>query len=87
MPDRNAQGIELVDRVLPTELIFVHSCSTFGADEFQREHLPRRQGLANRLRFELAEDRPQRADARRERVGVVLNDVVQFFDERGGFFV
>ena len=41
----------------------------------------------DRLGSELGEDRPQRADARRERVGVVLNDVVQFFDERGGLFV
>src|SRR5271165_7399426 len=34
--------------------------------------LPRRQGLAHRLRPELVEDRPQRADARRERVTIVL---------------
>src|SRR5580704_15482460 len=36
----------------------------------------RRQRLANRLRPELGEDRPQRADARREGVTVVLDDVV-----------
>jgi hypothetical protein len=30
---------------------------------------------------------PQGADARRERVGVVLNDVVQLFDQGGGFVV
>jgi hypothetical protein len=36
----------------------------------------RRQGLANRLRAGLGEDRPRGADARRERVGVALDDVV-----------
>jgi hypothetical protein len=36
----------------------------------------RRQRLANRLRPELGEDRPQRAAARREGVTVVLDDVV-----------
>jgi hypothetical protein len=35
-----------------------------------------RQRLANRLRSELVEDRPQRADARREGVAVALDDVV-----------
>jgi hypothetical protein len=37
----------------------------------------RRQGLANRLRPELGEYAPQRADARRERVAVVLYDLVK----------
>ena len=36
----------------------------------------RRQGLADGLRPELGEDRPQSADARRERVGVVFAGVV-----------
>ena len=36
-----------------------------------------RQGLAHRLRSELAEDRSQGADARREREFVALDDVVK----------
>jgi hypothetical protein len=42
-----------------------------------RIHLRRQQGLAHRLRPELGEYAPQRADARRERVTVVLDDVVK----------
>jgi hypothetical protein len=38
----------------------------------------RRQGLANRLRSELGEYAPQRADGRREGVAVVLDDIVKF---------
>jgi hypothetical protein len=49
--------------------------------------LSRRQGRAKRLRAELGEDRPQRADARRERVKVALDDSVKLLGESGGFFV
>jgi hypothetical protein len=47
----------------------------------------RRQGLAHRLRAEFVDDRPQRADAWRERVAVVLDDIVKLLGESGGFFV
>ena len=47
----------------------------------------RRQGLAGGLRSELGEDAPQRADARRERVTVVFDDLVKLFGESDGFFV
>jgi hypothetical protein len=46
-----------------------------------------RRRLADRLRSELGEDRPRRADARRERVAVILDDIVKLFDQSGGFFV
>jgi hypothetical protein len=49
-------------------------------------HLRWRQGLADRLGPELRQDRPQRADARRERVLVAFNDVVKLAAESGGFF-
>src|SRR5260370_40696086 len=52
----------------------------------RRVHLRRRQGLANRLRPELWEDRPQRADARRERVAVIVNSPAQQGRERAGLF-
>jgi hypothetical protein len=39
------------------------------------------------LGSELREYVPQDADAMRERVMVVLNDIVQLTDESGGFFV
>jgi hypothetical protein len=42
-----------------------------------RIDLPRRQGLASRLRSELGEYAPQLADARPERVTVILDDVVK----------
>ena len=54
---------------------------------WRRIHLPRQQGLAYRFRSELGEARPQRADARRERVTVILDDVVKLLGERVGFFV
>jgi len=41
-----------------------------------RVHRRRREGLADRLRSDLCENAPQRADARRERVAVALDDVV-----------
>jgi hypothetical protein len=44
----------------------------------------RRQGLADRLRSELSEDRSQRAG--RERVTVALEDIVKLLGEGGGFF-
>ena len=76
-------------------LTFMHNAD--GAGNFCRArrlsrqmsdiHLRRRQGLANRLRPELGEYAPQRADARRERVTVFLNDFVEFLGKSGGFFV
>jgi len=39
---------------------------------------PRRRGI------EFGQDRPQRADARRERITVVLDNVVQLLGESGG---
>ena len=50
--------------------------SPIAASRRRRVHLRRRQGLANRLRSELGEDGSQRADTRRERVTVVLDNVV-----------
>jgi hypothetical protein len=50
-------------------------------------HTPRhRERLADRLRPELGEDRPQRADARRERVAVILDYFVKLLGECGAFF-
>jgi hypothetical protein len=71
----------------PFDGIRSHYTPSRSAGSRRRINLPRRQGLANRLRSELSEDRPQGADARRERAGVVLNDIVQLFDQSGGFFV
>jgi hypothetical protein len=50
-------------------------------------HLRRRQGLADRLGSEFGEYAPQGADAWRERITVVLDDVVELLGESGGFFV
>jgi hypothetical protein len=36
---------------------------------------------------EFDKDRPQRADARRERVAVILDDFVKLLGESGGFFL
>jgi len=58
------------------------SVSTFGWWRVDRW-----QGLANRLRPELGEDAPQRADTRRERVTIILDDIVKLLGESGGFFV
>jgi hypothetical protein len=51
--------------------------SPVSARGWRRVHLQGRQGLAHRLRSELREYAPQRADARRERVAVVLDDIVK----------
>jgi hypothetical protein len=48
---------------------------------------PRRQGLAGGLGSELGEDCPQGSDARRERVGVIIDDIVKLLGESGGFVV
>jgi hypothetical protein len=50
-------------------------------------HLWRRQALADRLGSEFVEYAPQGADARRERIEVVLDDAVWFLSERGSFVV
>ena len=65
------------------------STPTPASDEARRPiMLGRRQGLANRLRSELPQDRPQRADAGRERVAVALDDIVKVLGrERRRFFV
>jgi len=41
--------------------------------------LQRREGLAHRLGADLGEERLQREDARRERIAVVLDDMVKLF--------
>jgi hypothetical protein len=51
--------------------------SPIPAHSRRRIDLQRRQGLAGRLRSELGKDAPQRADARGERVAVVLDDIVK----------
>ena len=61
--------------------------SPVSAFRWRRVDLPRRQGLAYRFRPELGEDRPQRADARREGVAVVLDDIVKLLGQSGGFVV
>jgi hypothetical protein len=53
----------------------------------RRVHLRRRQGLAGWLPSELVENCPQRLNARREGIAVVLDDVVKLLGESGGFFV
>ena len=50
-------------------------------------HLRRPQGLADRLRSDLAENAPQRADAMRKGVAAVLDDLVKLLGKGGGFFV
>ena len=57
------------------------SCSRWRVD------FRRRRGLAGRLRSELREDRPQGADARRQRIAVVVDGTGQKGHEGGGFIV
>jgi len=49
--------------------------------------LQRWEGLSHRVGADLGEDRLQRQDPRRERIAVVLDDIVKLFGESGGFFV
>ena len=49
--------------------------------------LPGRLGLPGRLRPELGADRLQGENARRERVPVALDDVVEFAEQGRGFIV
>jgi hypothetical protein len=63
------------------------TASPVSAFRRRRVDLRRRQGLAGRLRSKLGEYAPQSADARRERVAVVLDDVVKLLGESGGLFV
>ena len=44
-------------------------------------HLRRRQGLVNRLRSELRQDRLQAQQPRRERIGIVVDRVLQMLDK------
>jgi hypothetical protein len=60
------------DRALPGAL----AASPVSAFAWRLVALQRRQGLAPGLRSEFREDRPQCADALRERVFVALNNVV-----------
>jgi hypothetical protein len=53
------------------------TASPISAFRWWRIHLRRRQGLADRLGSEFGANRPQRVDARRERVSVALDDVVK----------
>jgi hypothetical protein len=58
------------------------------SDEARRGiHPRRRQGLAGRFRPELGEYAPQGADAMREGVTVVLDNLVKLLGKSGGFFV
>jgi hypothetical protein len=68
-------------------LIRLTASSLVSAFRRRRIYLQGWRGLADRLRPELGEDRPQRADARREGVTVALHDIVKLFGESGGFFV
>jgi hypothetical protein len=63
------------------------SAPLVSALRWRRIDLGRRQGLPYRLRPELGEDRPRRADAARERVAVALNEIVKLLGESGGFFI
>jgi hypothetical protein len=64
-------------------------CSGSPAPRPARRRIPlrRRQRLAGRLRSELRQDGPQSADARGERVTVVLDDAVQLLGESDALFV
>jgi hypothetical protein len=64
--------------------VLLLAASPVSARGWRRIHLRRRQGLADWLRAEFVEDGPQRTDARRERVAVVLDDVVKLLGKSGG---
>jgi hypothetical protein len=71
------------------ELISLPASSVPSAGRCSRRRIDLRwrRAFADRLRFQLGEDRPQGLDARRERVTIVAGDVGKLSGQSGGFFV